>query len=305
MKKILLIHWWDYDNYYGRIDKEAWHNRTKFVNELEKYFEIRKPDLPGFGLQKEPNVKKYTIEDYADYIHDYIVKNDFSPDYILGYSFGGAVAVTYLEKYGDVKLILVSPALIRNHDNSKSSLELKIPKILNKEGNKAVPATYNIRLFSVNSFQKDDDKNTISFIPYFPFAVYIYKILGNNKGDQNTDPITTIIDNYPEDKTYFISIIATTNEEEKQEIFAYEKIDDPYKEQDKEVTNSSYTAFLFVSIIVVIVLIVIFAIVIYRMVQKKKHLESEILRVSKMTSNSSSFGKNKDPTNEYFLKEPL
>lgn len=128
MKKILLIHGWDYDNYYGRIDKEAWHNRTKFVNELEKCFEIRKPDLPGFGLQKEPNVKKYTIEDYADYIHDYIVKNDFYPDYILGYSFGGAVAVTYLEKYGDVKLILVSPALIRNHDNSKSFI--KTPKIL-------------------------------------------------------------------------------------------------------------------------------------------------------------------------------
>lgn len=128
MKKLLLIHGWDYDNYYGRIDKEAWHNRTKFINELEKYYTVKSPDLPGFGLQKEPNVKKYTIEDYAEYIHDYIVKNDYHPDYILGYSFGGAVAVTYLKKYGDVKLILVSPALIRNHDNSKSFI--KTPKIL-------------------------------------------------------------------------------------------------------------------------------------------------------------------------------
>lgn len=128
MKKILLIHGWDYDNYYGRIDKEAWNNRTKFINELEKYYIVKRPDLPGFGLQKEPNVKKYTIEDYADYIHEYIVKNDYYPDYILGYSFGGAVAVTYLKKYGDVKLILVSPALIRNHNNSKRFI--KTPKIL-------------------------------------------------------------------------------------------------------------------------------------------------------------------------------
>ena len=128
MKKLLLIHGWDYDNYYGRIDKEAWHNRTKLINELEKYYTVKSPDLPGFGLEKEPNVKKYTIEDFADYIHDYIVKNDYHPDYILGYSFGGAVAVTYLKKYGNIKLILVSPALIRNHDNSKSFI--KTPKVL-------------------------------------------------------------------------------------------------------------------------------------------------------------------------------
>lgn len=129
MKKMLLIHGWDYDNYYGRIDKPAWHNRMKFINELEKYYIVKSPDLPGFGLEKEPNVKKYTVQDFADYIHDYIVKNNYYPDYILGYSFGGAVAVTYLKKYGNVKLILVSPALIRNHDNSKKFI--KTPKILN------------------------------------------------------------------------------------------------------------------------------------------------------------------------------
>ena len=190
-----------------------------------------------------------------------------------------------------------------SHDIAKSSLELIIPKILNKEGTKAVPATYNIRLFSVDSFEKDDDKNTISFIPYYPFSTHIYKIFGNNNEEQNINPIITKIDNYPEDKEYFISIAATTNEEEKQEIFAYDAIVNPYKEQKIEEENQSYTAFLVVSIIVVIALIIIFGIVLYRMVKQKKHLESEILRVSKMTSNSSSFGQNKDPTNERFLNE--
>ena len=188
-----------------------------------------------------------------------------------------------------------------NYGKAKSSLELIIPKILNKEGTKAVPSTYNIRIFSVDSFEKDDDKNTISFISYYPFSTYIYKIFGNNNEEQNINPIKTTIDNYPEDKAYFISITATTNEEEKQEIFAYEKIDDPYNEQDKE-EEHSYTVFLVVAIIVIITLIIIFGIIIYRMVKQKKHLESEILRVSKMTSNSSSFGQNKDPTNEPFIK---
>lgn len=129
MKKLLLIHGWDYANYYGNIDKSAWHNRQKFVDELEKYYVVKRPDLPGFGLQKEPNKKIYTLENYADFIHDYMIKNEFQPDYILGYSFGGAVAVTYLKKYGNVKLILVSPALIRNSDQSKKYV--KTPKILN------------------------------------------------------------------------------------------------------------------------------------------------------------------------------
>ena len=129
MKKILLIHGWNYDNYYGRVTEEVWHNRIKFINELEKNYIVKRPDLPGFGLQKEPNAKEYSLEDFADYIHDYIVKNDFNPDYILGYSFGGAVAVTYLKKYGNVKLILVSPALIRNQDKSKKFI--RTPKIFN------------------------------------------------------------------------------------------------------------------------------------------------------------------------------
>ena len=129
MKKILLIHGWNYENYYGRIDKEAWHNREKFVKELEKIYIIKKPDLPGFGLEKEPKEKKYTLEDYADFIQNFIEENDYYPDYILGYSFGGAVAVTYLRKYkGNVKLILVSPALIRNYNTSRKFI--KTPKIL-------------------------------------------------------------------------------------------------------------------------------------------------------------------------------
>ena len=184
-------------------------------------------------------------------------------------------------------------------EKEKSNLELEIPKILNKEGTKAVPATYNIRLYPKNTFDKDDYKNTISFISYYPFSSYIYKILGNDD-DDDKNPIKTKIENYPEDKPYIVSIIAITNEEEKEEIFAYEEVDDPYVEpEDKK----SYIEFLVVAIIVVVILLIVFTIVIYRMVRQKRHLDQEILRVSKITSSASSFGQNKDPTNEPFIKE--
>ena len=187
-----------------------------------------------------------------------------------------------------------------NSDKSQSSLELEIPKILNSEKTKAVPATYNIRLYPENSFENDEDKSTISFISYYPFATYIYKIFGNDE-DGKTSPIKTKIENYPEDKPYIVSVIAVTNEEEKEEIFSYEGVDDPYIEPEDD-DSHSYTAFLVVGIIILVILVFVFTVVIYRMVKQKKHLEAEILRVSKITSGASSFGQNKDPANEPFIK---
>ena len=114
----------DLDNYYSRCDHEAWSNRMNFINELKKSFNVYYPDLPGFGLEKEPKDKKWGLDDYAKYINDYIINNNLDIDYILGYSFGGAVAVRYKNLFdSDVKLVLVSPALIRNADRSKKFMK--------------------------------------------------------------------------------------------------------------------------------------------------------------------------------------
>ena len=129
MKTILLIHGWDYDNYYGRTTDEAWNNRMKFIKELEKHYKVYYPSLPGFGKTKEPNVKAWNLDDFANYINEYIEENDIQVDYILGYSFGGAVAVRYKKMFNEnIKEILCSPALIRNENNSKKFV--KTPKFL-------------------------------------------------------------------------------------------------------------------------------------------------------------------------------
>lgn len=134
MKKILLIHGWNYRNYTKMTDeKDAWHNRKEMVKELEKYYEVHKLNLPGFCGEKEPN-KAWTLDDYADFIKAYLDKNNLKVDYVLGYSFGGAVAISYYLKYGkEEKIILVSPAIIRNNNNSKKYI--KTPTILNRVRN--------------------------------------------------------------------------------------------------------------------------------------------------------------------------
>ena len=144
---ILLVHGWDYDNYYGRCNDIAWSNRMKFINELEKKYNVYYPDLPGFGQTKEPDAKEWTLNDFAKFINDYIVDNNLNIDYILGYSFGGAVALRYKTLFNDnVKEILVSPALIRNEDRSKKFIQT--PKIV-EPIRKALRDAYLIKVVKV------------------------------------------------------------------------------------------------------------------------------------------------------------
>lgn len=130
MKTILLIHGWNYDNYHNRNqNKNAWENRKEFIEELKKYYNVVYPNLPGFGIAEEPKEKEWTLNNYANYINEYIKNNNLNIDYILGYSFGGAVAIRYKTLYNkNSKLILISPAIIRNQ--SKTKKFIKTPKSL-------------------------------------------------------------------------------------------------------------------------------------------------------------------------------
>lgn len=180
------------------------------------------------------------------------------------------------------------------HDESQSSLNLKIPKVLSRIDSKAVPAVYYIRLYPKEAFDSNDDPNTICFISYYAFATYIYKI---SEDDENVDnePINTKIENFPEDKAYIVSIIAVTSDEEKEEIFSYEPIVDPYNIEKKEEKNKkTYIIALSVSIAVVCIIIAVVIYFIVRMMKKRKSLEEEISKTEKLVS-SYSIGPDQEP----------
>lgn len=135
MKKILLLHGWNYRNYTSMTGElDAWHNRSSFVSNLEKKYEVYKLNFPGFCGEKEPT-QAWELKDFAKYVKEYLDSNNLKPDYILGYSFGGAVAVTYNKQFNNnQKLILISPAIIRNY--KKSASFIKTPNFLNPIRNK-------------------------------------------------------------------------------------------------------------------------------------------------------------------------
>lgn len=129
MKKILLLHGWDWRNYTKlTTSKNPWHNRIKFINALKKEYEVYQLTFPGFCGEKEPK-NAWTLDDYALYVNSYIRTSNIKFDYILGYSFGGAVAIRYNLLFNNFqKLILVSPAITRNA--SKSIKFIPTPVIL-------------------------------------------------------------------------------------------------------------------------------------------------------------------------------
>ncbi len=127
--KMLLIHGWNWTNYHSLGCSDAWADRQGFVDRLSEYFDLVKVDLPGFGINPDPK-KPMILDGYTAYVYDIYKKEN--PDFILGYSFGGAIALHLKAKYQNImaKVILVSSAIVRKYNNRNLDLLSKIANII-------------------------------------------------------------------------------------------------------------------------------------------------------------------------------
>lgn len=227
MKKILLLHGWNDDNYTSMTkSKDAWHNRKKFVDELSKEYDIYKLNFPGFCGEKEPKQSEWNLEDYANYVKEYLDNSNLKVDYILGYSFGGAVAVEYASMFDNKqKLILVSPAIIRNY--KKTIKFIKTPKCFRKIRNSLrnsylkyiIKNEYIIHgtKFLNNSYQNIVRVNLINQLEQLnPYNITI--IYGTKDNMVNPEYINNNINIYFKNRIFFIKDgthdIANTNTKE-------------------------------------------------------------------------------------------
>lgn len=194
--KILLIHGWNYANYTSSGCTDAWTNRSRFVSELSKHFEVISFALPGFCGEKDPQIP-WVLDDFVSFVAQKIQQEN--PDYILGYSFGGAIALRWKKTTGDTrtKIILVSPAIIRRYEKENLSIVQKILKSVLPE--KIVSILRDIYLTKVikNPYYADADsvmrktyRNIVALdlrdnLVYLSDSVYL--IYGEN--DTATPPI--------------------------------------------------------------------------------------------------------------------
>jgi pimeloyl-ACP methyl ester carboxylesterase len=121
MPKLLLLHGWDYRNYTGQGCRDAWHNRSVLVQGLAGSFQVVRFNFPGFCGEADPP-RPWQMDDFVELL-DGIIRRE-APDLALGYSFGGAVLLSWKHATGDrrVKAVLVSPAILRRYDEGSVSL---------------------------------------------------------------------------------------------------------------------------------------------------------------------------------------
>ncbi len=110
-------------------------NSGLFINAAEpvasKYF-VAAPDMPGFGETPEPPFA-WQVDDYTDFVIEFIKKLGLKKVILLGHSFGGRVIIKLVNRknlpFEVTKIILVDAAGIRPEKTAEQLKKEKLMKI--------------------------------------------------------------------------------------------------------------------------------------------------------------------------------
>ena len=117
----MILHGWG-------SSSDKWLKEAEIIS--EKGFKVIIPDLPGFG--RSANLERpWTVNDYVKWFEELTKTFNIENFYLLGYSFGGALASKISVKYPQrvQKLFLVAAAVIRKKTTQKNFLA-KISKFV-------------------------------------------------------------------------------------------------------------------------------------------------------------------------------
>lgn len=137
----------------------GWGSNIELFNDISEVisrrYKVVAPDLPGFGGSEEPPAV-WTVDDYADFVVEFLKQFQADKVILLGHSYGGRIIIKLSNRpnlpFAIVKNILVDAAGIMPRRSLKYKLRVRAYKI-----GKAV---FNIPLISrlfpqaLNHFQK-------------------------------------------------------------------------------------------------------------------------------------------------------
>ncbi|MFA6533501.1 MAG: alpha/beta hydrolase [Patescibacteria group bacterium] len=120
-KPFLILHGWG-------SNSERWQKVGEMLS--EKGLKVIIPDLPGFGKSQIPKTA-WNFNNYVSWTEEFVKILNIENCYLLGHSFGGAIAVKVTVNHPQKikKLFLVASACIRKKTASKKFLA-KISKIV-------------------------------------------------------------------------------------------------------------------------------------------------------------------------------
>lgn len=117
-KPFLILHGWG-------SKADSWDKTAEIIS--KEGFKVIVPDLPGFGETEKPE-SIWNLDDYCDFVKDFINFLKLEDFCLLGHSFGGSVAIKLSLKMNVSKLFLVASSSIRKK-NIKNNIFLAFSKI--------------------------------------------------------------------------------------------------------------------------------------------------------------------------------
>ncbi|MEX0690091.1 MAG: alpha/beta hydrolase [Candidatus Paceibacterota bacterium] len=116
----LLLHGWD-DNL---------HTFDNLIPELTEKNRVITIDLPGFGETETPE-SAWNLDNYINFVKEFIEKLDIKPKILIGHSFGGRIILKSIANntLSAEKLILISSAGVEKRNTLRKSLLKVIAKI--------------------------------------------------------------------------------------------------------------------------------------------------------------------------------
>lgn len=120
-KPFIILHGWG-------SASDRWIKEAEII--AQKGFKVIIPDLPGFG-KSDKLTRPWTVNDYVKWFEEWTKNLGIENFYLLGYSFGGALAAKISVKYPQrvQKLFLVAAAIIRKK-TAKKTFSGKISKFI-------------------------------------------------------------------------------------------------------------------------------------------------------------------------------
>ncbi len=117
----IILHGWG-------SGSDRWVREAEIIS--EKGYQVIVPDLPGFSESGKLN-RPWTVNDYVKWLEDFTQELKVQDFYLLGYSFGGAVAAKTAVRFPQrvKKLFLVASAVIRKQ-TAKKNFSAKISKFI-------------------------------------------------------------------------------------------------------------------------------------------------------------------------------